>query len=248
MRDLISLIIQLLPVRYLCGTSYLQVLPATPTRSVLNEKVLSHSLASPLTTLSCALDECLENPKKLTNKALRSKITAAYNHLESLYKTWQRGHQQAVSQFSVATSIHESIILSGIKEKSQVILQINVPKTTRLLGNKALFQEMLICLLNNAHESYHPDDPYKTVLCTVKQLPEKLLLEIIDSGSGMNRIAQVVACLDGVSFKQSGRGVGLPFAKTVVEQLFAGSLYLCSEPGLGTRICISLPTRKLTAR
>jgi signal transduction histidine kinase len=75
---------------------------------------------------------------------------------------------------------------------------------------------------------------------------EKLAIIITDTGSGMDpELVETVtrpfhrlrSAFDG---KHQGAGLGLPFAKTVVE-LHGGTLAIASEPGKGTAVTIALP-------
>ncbi len=69
---------------------------------------------------------------------------------------------------------------------------------------------------------------------------DRVILDIIDTGSGMNtetlaRIFQVF-----FSTKQNGSGLGLPTVRKIVEA-HQGTITCESEPGKGTRFVISLP-------
>jgi K+-sensing histidine kinase KdpD len=241
MKNLLGSLLQLSQTKYLLGVPYLQYALPTQRNEMLSTRAFSHSLGSPLSVLFVALDECIQNPKKLADGKTLRRLLLARDHLEALYSTWRGEHSRSNSKFMITPAVQESLVLSGLSDKCQVTLQLNLHKNTRLKGNKVLFQEMLSCLFKNAHESYAVDDPYKSIICVLKQNPTSLQLDIIDSGSGMTKLAQVVAGVSGVSFKNTGSGVGLPFARTIVTQVFSGTLYICSQAGQGTRISIRLP-------
>ncbi|HVG28754.1 MAG TPA: response regulator [Pyrinomonadaceae bacterium] len=68
----------------------------------------------------------------------------------------------------------------------------------------------------------------------------RLLLEIADTGSGMTAEQQGQVFEPFYTTKAKGLGLGMPYAKRVVE-LHGGSIRLESKPSEGTKIEISLP-------
>jgi signal transduction histidine kinase len=248
MKHLLGSLLQLWPAKQLLGVTRVQYALAVPTRSLFEDRALTHSLSSPLTTLFLLLDECIQNPAQLSQARMLKKLLLAREQLESLYATWKDGQISLKTKFSVNSTIRETIIVSGLSHRSQVDLQLQLHKSTRLVGSKILFQQMLSCLLHNAFESYDPLDPYKVIICSAKQTPTHLQLDVIDSGSGMNSLALVIAGIHGFTFKTAGTGVGLTLARRIAQEVFGGTFSITSLPQHGTRVTARLPLNRSVAK
>ncbi|MFP4528047.1 MAG: response regulator [Candidatus Kapaibacterium sp.] len=97
-------------------------------------------------------------------------------------------------------------------------------------------------LLDNAIKFSEPGTPIKLNIWLEEGL---MFIELIDQGRGMSReqIASVGAYIqfERSIYEQQGVGLGLVIAKRLVE-LHDGSFEIESEEGVGTRVCLSLPT------
>lgn len=71
--------------------------------------------------------------------------------------------------------------------------------------------------------------------------PNRLVLNFIDTGIGMNAEVQQQIFKPFFSLRQGGTGLGLPTLKKIVEA-HGGTIAVQSEPGKGTKFIISLPT------
>jgi putative nucleotidyltransferase with HDIG domain len=108
-----------------------------------------------------------------------------------------------------------------------------------------MFEESLLEILKNALAALGSQPGRIRVSCYLDQLQEKLLLEVADSGIGMEA---TVARNVFVPFFSSlpagrGRGLGLSLAKTFIEAN-QGRLWLRSHPGEGTTVWMALPLAK----
>ena len=108
-----------------------------------------------------------------------------------------------------------------------------------------MFEKSLLEILKNALAALGSQPGRIRVSCHLDQLQEKLLLEVADSGIGMEA---TVARNVYVPFFSSlpagrGRGLGLSLAKTFVEAN-QGRLWLRSHPGEGTTVWMALPLAK----
>lgn len=68
----------------------------------------------------------------------------------------------------------------------------------------------------------------------------RVLLDLIDTGSGIDEAAQSQIFQIFYSTKPGGSGLGLPTVKKIIEA-HGGRITVDSEPGRGTRFTISLP-------
>jgi signal transduction histidine kinase len=183
----------------------------------------------------------MQHPQRLSESRMMRKLLLAREQLEDLYATWKVGHDTHHKPFSVTKTIRDTLAISDLSQRSEVSLQLQLDKQTSLIGSKILFQQMLTCLLQNALESYEITDPYKIIICSAKQTPSHIQLDVIDSGSGMNSLALVIAGIYGFSFKAAGTGVGLTLARRIAQEVFGGTFAISSLPDHGTRVTVRLP-------
>lgn len=113
-------------------------------------------------------------------------------------------------------------------------LEPNLPKVKL---DRELFRGVVLNLLLNAQQAM-PEGGQLVVRTTARDL--EVELDLIDTGVGMPPAALSRAFDIFFSTKAAGTGLGLPFARKVVEG-HGGRIELQSEPGRGTRVCIRLP-------
>lgn len=114
-------------------------------------------------------------------------------------------------------------------------LEPNLPKVKL---DRELFRGVVLNLLLNAQQAM-PEGGQLVVRTTARD--DEVELDLIDTGVGMPPTALSRAFDVFFSTKAAGTGLGLPFAKKVVEG-HGGRIELQSEVGRGTRVCIRLPT------
>jgi signal transduction histidine kinase len=130
-------------------------------------------------------------------------------------------------------------------DKSGVILDVAATFDASLVlaGDEARLREALSCLVHNAIK-FTPAGGRVSVSAAVEG--ESLALRIRDTGVGMKEedVAVVTrpfhrlrSALDG---RHQGAGLGLPFARTIVE-LHGGRFSIASAPNAGTTVEIVLP-------
>ena len=108
-----------------------------------------------------------------------------------------------------------------------------------------MFEKSLLEILKNALAALGSQSGTIRISCRFDQLQEKLLLEVADSGIGMEA---TVARNVFVPFFSSlpagrGRGLGLSLAKTFIEAN-QGRLWFRSQAGEGTTVWMALPLAK----
>ncbi len=99
------------------------------------------------------------------------------------------------------------------------------------------FEQVLINLLKNAHESGSPPDD---IVVAVERQPESTVFTVTDAGGGISDEVLQSALLPFYSTKKSGTGLGLPLCREIVEA-HGGRLSLVNIPDTGLQVRISLP-------
>lgn len=100
-----------------------------------------------------------------------------------------------------------------------------------------LFRQALLNLLLNAEQAM-PDGGEITIAARIE--PDRVILDIIDTGCGIEPEAMGRLFRPFYTTRASGTGLGLPTTKRIVEA-HGGTIAVESEPGRGTRFSLSLP-------
>jgi signal transduction histidine kinase len=125
----------------------------------------------------------------------------------------------------------------------RVSLQNNVPGDAEIRGDVTMLQTVLRNLVSNALKFSHPG---AVVRVDAHYRDEGLVVEVIDSGTGMDQ----KAARDVLNFNsrasspgtqgESGTGFGLVLCRDLLEKM-GGQLELHSEIGKGTTACMMFP-------
>lgn len=103
--------------------------------------------------------------------------------------------------------------------------------------DRRLFRQALINLVQNARQAM-PNGGVLELQTYVDQ--DRVVLEVIDTGQGMDERTQAKMFDAFYSTKQSGSGLGLPTVRRIVES-HGGTIACASELGRGTQFTITLP-------
>ncbi|MGQ0740982.1 MAG: ATP-binding protein [Alphaproteobacteria bacterium] len=180
-------------------------------------------------------------------------IQLSANHLLALVQRMLDLAEAAAGRLQIAHDsiapgvlLRESVILlKPFSEKSgvRILLASEATQWPRMAGDAAKMRQAFINLLHNAVK-FSPAGAEVTISGAVKQ--ERLTVRICDRGAGIEPdllpiivrpFHRLRSSLDG---RQQGAGVGLPFAKAIIE-LHGGKLVLESTPNVGTTAIIELP-------
>lgn len=207
--------------------------------------VLKHSLSTPITNLLINLELILQDPhleKLKPNSDLylqRSLLSAKYLH--QIMSQCNFKEHLPHPEFVVKDSLFELVeICKNPKQKGLLVPFIQLNGNEKLSGNKLYFQEMVICLLNNAFQAYDKFATNKLVMLFVKVKQNQLVLKVTDKGRGF-------LCLKDSGVKKINsqqikpKGTGLSFIEQVVVDHFSGKILIESQPQNGTTVHCTLP-------
>jgi nitrogen fixation/metabolism regulation signal transduction histidine kinase len=207
-----------------------------------NNFIFKHACMTPLTILSCTL----ESLQSETNQKTKEKnIHGAQNAIDYLSKLINLVTQseQKDNAFCVNESINEVAYLFKNKNKCDLFYSNFLPIKLKLHGNKLYFQEIIICLLNNAYEAY-TDKKLAHISLSVRIIKGQIFIGVVDFAKGMTPIGTKLALVKGISYKKNGLGLGLSFVKSSVETEFNGEFKIISGYGVGTHAQLSIPIPK----
>jgi signal transduction histidine kinase len=101
-----------------------------------------------------------------------------------------------------------------------------------------LLKQVLTNLIENGVNAHHGGSGTVTVEC--RETPDEALIEISDTGSGLDEKTAANMFTPFFSTRPSGTGLGLPLVKKIID-LHGGRLFYQSAPGRGTTFTIGLP-------
>jgi two-component system cell cycle sensor histidine kinase PleC len=152
----------------------------------------------------------------------------------------------------VARVIESSLsLLKRRAEAGEIRLAVRIAKTLPALrGDERRIRQVLLNLLSNASK-FTPDGGRVSVSASVGA-HSGLRIKVEDTGVGIRPedIGTVLTPFgqvhDSKAPDDSGTGLGLPLAKSLVER-HGGRLDLESRPGKGTRVTVRFPPMRLVA-
>lgn len=135
------------------------------------------------------------------------------------------------------------IELSPLAEDRKIRLSIEAQPVSLVQGDAGRMTQLLVNLIDNAL-AYTP--PEGRITIRLKAIPEHVVLEVEDSGSGIApehqpRLFERFYRADPARDRESGgTGLGLAIVKEIAEA-HGGTVAVKSTPGQGTRFTVTLP-------
>ena len=206
---------------------------------------VSHELKTPLTAIS-GYAELIASGMTSGDDTIRfaGEISKSSNRLLTLINDILR-----LSELDASTEVPmEELDLYELAEKCVSMLQINAEKqnvtlmltgkSTRMMANREMMEELLYNLVSNA---IRYNRPYGNVVVSVNREEEQVHLTVEDTGIGISqadqeRVFERFYRVDKSRSKSTGgTGLGLAIVKHVV-QCHGAKLNMQSQLGAGTRI------------
>jgi K+-sensing histidine kinase KdpD len=216
-----------------------------PTHLFSTAPIIKHSLATPLTNIITNSELAVQNLQLETSYSPETelqKVLLNAQYMKSVIML-QEKRQQYI--FSPLRAIQEILQINhSSKLKKGLVTRVAIPTKKHLTGNKLLFQEMIVCLLNNAYESYKKRTLHKMVFFSATDHKKNCKITIVDAGKGMNWWEKHLSTYPFKSLKQKHSGLGLYFVKNTLEKDFNGKLAIKSQKNKGTTVTLSLPFYK----
>lgn len=211
-----------------------------------HHKILQHTLGTPLSTILLNSEMALKladssSPKKNYFHHLNQVFLSA-KYIERIL-TMDENSATTHTSFKVNQALQEVLSLTKTPHSNlNLIAHLNLDSTVKLQGNQLYFQEAIICLLNNAVESYPSHTKQKTVLLESHLQENTLQIHISDGGQGFSWWQkQQLKYFSPKSTKSHHSGVGFSFAKKVICKTFQGKISVDSKRNRGTTVKILIP-------
>lgn len=204
---------------------------------------LAHEIKNPLAGISGAIqvlrDQMHEgDPRQSVIREILSQI----NRLDATVKdllVYARPRQPQFQPCDMVTATHRALKLIREAESIRAVpvtihAETNVPPVP--VDPRQIEQLIMNLLFNAAHAC----KSFGSIDMRISSADRKVVLEIIDTGSGMTPEVMGKAFEPFYTTRAKGTGLGLPICKRIVE-VHGGTIEMESEPGKGTRVTVTLP-------
>ena len=126
----------------------------------------------------------------------------------------------------------------------RIALKTQFPEEDIILNlNASLFEWVIENLCKNAVDAI--GDNEGTITLSIQKTPQKVLIEVSDTGKGIRKKDIGNVFRPGFTTKKRGWGLGLSLAKRSVEEYHKGKISVkSSEVGIGTTFLIELKTER----
>lgn len=204
----------------------------------------AHQLGTPLSSIM-GWTEILriageDNPK------IRDTVEEMHNDLERLNKVAARfskiGSRPDLKEENVRDAL--SNVLSYLQRRiphmgKNVSLSLDAPEDLAVPMNRELFEWVIENLVKNALDAM---DGVGSVSVTAFVRAEEVIIDVTDTGKGIDLPLRKEIFRPGYSTKPRGWGLGLSLSKRIIENYHKGKLFVKeSRPGKGTTFRIRLP-------
>ncbi len=211
--------------------------------------VVSHELNTPLANIALAAD-CLASGDGLEDSEELETIRKEVNNASDIVKQvlgFSRLDEMELQQINVASVVDEAV--RAVRDTSSVDADVEVSVTPQdIHADEHHLYRAFVNIVKNAVLARDPDADRHHVAVTSEVNDRELVVNIADSGVGMD--AEVQAQADKPFFTTrapgEGTGLGLYIARWIVER-HGGTIDIESEPGEGTTVTVRLPLREDTA-
>jgi len=134
-------------------------------------------------------------------------------------------------------------LLSGQAARRRVAVETDlVPDLAPVVGDRVQLQQLVFNLLLNAIEAMDAvaDRPRQLSICSRQPSQETILVEIRDTGTGLEDPEGIFDAF--FTTKESGMGMGLAICRSIINA-HRGRLWAASGEGAGTTFSFTLPVR-----
>lgn len=204
-------------------------------------KETAHQLGTPIASLMAWIDYLRNSPVWEENKEIIQEMDKDVVKLRMVTERFSSiGSKPVIKSENLYESIEETITYLRPRISTKVDLIINADtKDLDAMMNKPLFEWVIENICKNAVDAMKGKG---TITINIIQDSDKfVLVDIHDTGKGMEKAMYKKVFNPGFSTRQRGWGLGLTLAKRIIEGYHGGKIFVKqSEVGKGTTFRIML--------
>ncbi|MBL8399050.1 MAG: two-component sensor histidine kinase [Candidatus Accumulibacter sp.] len=203
---------------------------------------VAHNIRNPLASIRSSAELSLEMPADDCSEQARDIIREVDRISGRITELLRLSSQEVLGRerIDLAGVLQRCVIenQSAFKERGTPLLFECRSSQSWIAADPALLQQAFLSLLSNAAEAMRQGGTCRIIL--EDAAPKQISVVVADSGCGIKAESMGQVLRPFYTTKPQGLGLGLPFAKRIVER-FGGSLTLDSVPGDGTRVRLLFP-------
>ncbi|MGE0566388.1 MAG: sensor histidine kinase [Bacteroidia bacterium] len=200
-------------------------------------KETAHQLGTPLSSLM-AWNEHLQQLG--VDEAIIKEMKSDVERLSTITERFSKiGSQPTLKETDLNHLIESTIAYLKSRTSKNVTYKVSLPDHIVNVSLSApLFEWVIENICKNAIDAM---DGKGSLTIILKELPEKVVIDITDTGKGIPKTKFKEVFKPGYTTKQRGWGLGLSLCKRIIENYHEGKLYVAeSTIGSGTTFRIEL--------
>ena len=203
---------------------------------------LAHTIRNPLNGLGLCLEELAnQGPETVESEQLVRAGRLQIQRIDQWIRSFLTLASQSDSLVEVVRwePLIEDIVLELAQTSSHNLIEVDpaFKDLPAINGIEAEIRAMLQTLLANAVEA---SPPQRAIELRGSLQREKVLIEVIDQGSGLTEAVRENLFSPHITNKANGSGMGLYLTKQIATTRYFGNLELDDNPSGGTRASLTL--------
>ncbi|OIO79143.1 MAG: hypothetical protein COS39_10510 [Hydrogenophilales bacterium CG03_land_8_20_14_0_80_62_28] len=205
---------------------------------------VAHEINNPLSNISSSAQILLEDEttdpawQRELLQQIDSETTRAQNIVRSLLD-YARKRQSEQTAISLRPMVQETLRFLRADIPENVNIELDIPETLVVQGDKSHLQQAWFNLLRNAVESIENIGEVRVLAFALAS--GEAVIKIWDNGHGIATEVLPHVFEPFYSTRQDGAGMGLFIVKEIIDE-HGGAISVESEPGKGTQFTVELPT------
>jgi len=201
-------------------------------------KETAHQIGTPLSSLM-AWTELLK--EKEGTEQMVTEMEKDIKRLETITERFSKiGSKSELQKRDIVSLVSQSIEYLKARMPVNTEFDIQVPGKEIIIPlNSVLFEWVIENLVTNAVDAMKGKGK---ISVSITEEENKIVINISDTGDGIDRSIIKNIFKPGVTSKKRGWGLGLSLSKRIIEEYHKGSIFVMkSEKGKGTTFSIRLP-------
>ncbi len=208
---------------------------------------IGHEINNPLMnimSLAALIEESLGDSKEEVKndlQLLRKEGKRCARIIQGILN-FARENEPRYEEFDLSKMIEETLeLLHHRIESAGIQMEKNIETSLLMEGDAGLLQQVLVNVLLNAVQA---STPGSTIRLVAKQTGDKLMIEIIDQGIGIQQkdFSKVFDPFFTTKSEGEGTGLGLSVSYGIIRH-HNGSITIENMEDRGVKVCITLPLK-----